>query len=35
MFLSHVVRTAVIKAALPGCVWAGAYGWFWVGNWIA
>ena len=35
MFLSHVVRTAVIKAALPGCAWAGAYGWFWVGNWIA
>ena len=34
MFLSHVVRTAVIKLAL-GCGTAEAYGWFWVGNWIA
>ena len=34
MFLSHVVRTAVVKLAL-GCGLAEAYGWFWVGNWIA
>ena len=34
MLLSHVVRTSSIKAAL-GSNWMSAYGWFWVGNWIA